>query len=334
MKDLKSSDLFMKAINKNNEIFGRINTILYGTIPGSKSDIAVINNEIFPDIKRKIIDKRRDEISANIGMAISQHKLVLLMLPPEKRLMDAVPFIIYKQDGIRRVAINMSNVVIARKLENGQIIYDMSDNVNKIYVLLHSAYLALTKLDVKQTLSPSALYSSAVLWAEMFNKPIYDAVGLHNHDRKEAFMYFAMKFFLLYMMECPKAQADSIVMKYVEKKNDLIIHMEDIIETRNLPIYSGLLPFLETLFNNEVSAIKGLQVNTISKSMNTSFYLRNFTQSFGSSALLALCSYPYFVFVIIAAISKCRLVKDKSFDRIFSNNQKMANALLVDLMRG
>ena len=87
------------------------------------------------------------------------------------------------------------------------------------------------------------------------------------------------------------------------------------------------------LTNNEITMIKGVRVNNVENVMNVSFYLQKFDQTFHRNALLSLCSFPYFIYTIIAATSKCNLVKDKSFDRIFKDNGAVVNRLLVAILK-
>ena len=330
MRKLIESDLFLNQFNKGNAILGKVNAILSGV----EKETYILNEILYGEIKKKIIDKRKDKISAEFGNAIMDGRIILFTLPPEKRLTDVVPFFVYKQNGIRKVAINLSNIIVPKKTDTGDIEFELGDNVNEVYVLLHTAYITLEKLDEKSVLSPSVMYNSAVVWADMFNKPWFDAIGLNNRDRTDAFMYFAMKFFLVYFLDCKEQIAESIAMKYLETgKNDLILYMEEQIAFKELDIYSGMLPFISMLLNDEVTSIKGIRVNTISKAMNVSFYIMRFTQTYGSNALLSLCAYPYFVYTITAAMSKTRMVKYKSFERLFSDNQKTVNKLLVELMR-
>ena len=324
MRELKDSDIFSTVINKGNGIYAKINAIL-----GKVEPSVMILNEILSDeIKKKIVDKRRDQVSADMLTAVMQGRMVLFLVAPDKNITNALPFFIYKQQGIRKVAVNLTSYVVKDKLPDGSIDYNMGQYVNIIYSILHSAYLALDKFEPNTVLSPDALYYSAVLWAEMFNKPIFDVIGLQNIDRKKAFMYFAIRFFLGYFMECPETQIDSLSMKYIGKKNDLILYMDDYIANREVNLYEGIIPFCQLLFNSEFNCVVG-----INSKMNVTFYLARFNQSYSANALLSLCSFPYFIFVMVAAVSKCNLVKDKAFDRIFNDNKSMVNKLLISVLK-
>lgn len=329
MRELKDSDLFINNINHDNVIFGRINKIL----SGSESSTVILNDMLMPDIKRKIIDNRKEKIVSEIGYAIETGNMILFTTSPDKRLSDMVPFFVYKQNGHKKVAVNLASIVRPIKNPDEYVSYELGD-ANKVYSIIYGAYLALDKFDSKAIMSPAVLYDAAVIWAEMFNKPLFDAFGMGNKDRNTALMYFSIKFFLGYIMECDENQISSISNKYINgKKNDLILYMEEKIEDLNLNIYEGLIPYMKILFNDEVTKIRGIRVANVSNTMNVTFYLQKFVSSYSSNALLALCTFPYFIYVIVAAMGKTRMVQDKSFDRIFSNNSKEVNELLLKVAK-
>ena len=329
MLELKNSDVFNNYLNTNNSILGKVNMILTGAEPST----VFLNEVLFADIKRKIIDRRRDPVVTKMGNAIVEGRIVLFAVAPEKNISSAIPFFVYKQDGRKKVAVNLTSVVIRSKDESGNVVYDLGDNVNKVYSMIYSAYLALDVFDPKAILTQDALTYSAIIWADMFTKPVYDVYGMNNLDRVKAFKYFAMKFFLGYYMECTENQINDIVMKYFKEKNQLIVTMEDIIAAKGLNLYDGFTQFCNIMFNNEITMIKGVRVNNVENVMNVSFYLQKFDQTFHRNALLSLCSFPYFIYTIIAATSKCNLVKDKSFDRIFKDNGAVVNRLLVAILK-
>lgn len=328
MRSYKDSDIFVNTINKNNVVLGKVNAIL----TGAERDVTVLNEILYPDIKRKLIDKQKTKTMYDIGKAIEDGRIVLITLPPDKKLTDAFPFFVYKQNGLKRVCINISYVVYQKKLDTGEISYDISDNVVKLKILLISAYLALDAFHDKMMPTQNTLEGSAILWAEMFNKPLFNVVGLNNKDTYDTFMYMAIKFFLVYFIECSTERAEKIATKYIGAKNPKLLYMEGEIEARGLNMYESVAAFVHILCNDELSMNKGIRVNTMSKAMGIGNYLTNFVNMFGSSSLMALASYPYFVYVLLAANSKCKLIKDKSFDNIFKDHSKLTNRLLIGLL--
>ena len=328
MRKLIDSDIFSQIINKGNRVLGQIPMIL------PPSGVGVMLNEpLHNDIKRKIVDKKRSAIATAILDAIDTGELILIYTPPEHRLSDMIPFIAFKNKGIRRVLVNFSSIVRVTRLNDGTPDYDLGENVNKAYVLLHSAYLTLEQFTDNAVMSADVVYDSAVLWAEMFNKPLFDVIGLNNTDRREAFMYLGMKFFSVYFMGCSEDQAEKTAMKYLKQKNQMLVDILDNIKAADIDIYAGVQAFLTTLLNDEITSIKGVKVNNMSNAVDISFYIRKFSQTYGSNALLSLCSYPYFIYAITAAMGKCNMVKDKSFERFLKYHQKIANKLVIEVQK-
>ena len=332
MLTLKDSDLFNSIINKDNVIFGKINLILSDKT-GKLSGAVILNNILYPDIKRKIVDRQKNPMITKMANAIVNGKMVLFALPPEKNLPDVIPFFTYKKDGVRQVAVNLTSVVYRTKDDADNIIYDLADNVDKVYAILYSAYLALDVFEDNAIMSHDTLYYAAVIWADIFTKPLYASFGMHNNDRNKALKYFAMKFFLGYYMQCSENQIDELTKKFIDKKNPLILYMEDKIYEKGYNLYEGFIPFCRILFDAEVTMTKGIRVNNLENTMNVTTYIQSFSSRYHKNALMMLCSFPYFIYVLIAASSKCNIMKDKSFDSIFKDEGTMLSKLLLSILR-
>lgn len=330
MRRLVDSDIFKFQINKGNAVTGRIMNFLKGGVPGS----AIINDAVYADLKKKILNRKKDKITNAYMNAIAEQDMILFTVPPEYRIPEFLPFMTFRRDGESKVLVNLSNHVLVTKNDlTNDLEYDITDHVNSINVILRSAYLALTTLAPEEELSPDALYFSAVLWADMFNKPLFDVVGFHDTQKYDAFTYFAMKFFLLYFMDCSEDKAESLISKCIPVKNDLVLFMLEQIERKDLHPFNGISDYLRTIFNNEVTSMKGIRINGLDKAMNVSFFLEKFSRIYSSNAFLSICAYPYFVYVLMSATSKCGTVKDKSFDRLFTDKKAMRDRLFVLLER-
>lgn len=298
--------------------------------------MVLLNDKLYGDIKKKIVEKKREVTATKILECIANGKLALYAVDKGANdLPDAIPFFVLKntQLGTRFAAVNLTNVVMREKLDDGSISYEIGDNINRLYVILLSAYLAVEKFDPKVSLPSNLMSEAAVLWAEIFNKPLYDAVGLNNKDRKDAYMYFAMKFFLVYFLDCDEKYAESVAMAYIGTKSDFLLGMIEKIELKGINIYDGVLSLLNTLINDEITSIRGLKVKTLTGAIDTNFYLNKFTMAYSSNAFLTLCSFPYFVFTVVAAVSKTNIVKDKSFDWVFSHNIKLLNQFIANIKK-
>lgn len=329
MRKLINSDIFAQELNKNNRILGKINMILSGT-DGS----IILNNILYPEIERKMISKKKDKISVNIGQAINNGTIILVYNTPDKKLSSIVPFITFTKHGILRVLVNMSDIVQVIRLEDGTNDYSIDDTVNKVYSILVASYLAVSKFTEKDVLYPSFAANAAILWASMFNKPLYGVIGLNNSDRKPTYMYFSIKFFLIYYLNYKEEQAEKVAMSYIKNKNMLLLDMEDKIHDRGIQLYNdGVINFLHHILNNEISGITGVRTKDMQQSINVTSYISNFSQSYGSNALLSLCSFPYFAYTVFSAYAKTGMMRDKSFIRVFDENKQLLNRFLVDMTR-
>ena len=322
MRKLKDSDIFTVFINRDNSILGRINSILQNAEPST----VILNKYIYQDIKRYIVDKYKEESVNKMANMISSGQIVIFRVDPPSNISSAIPFFVYKRNGVTHAAVNLTGVVKEIKLNDGSIQYELVENAKKAYNILMSAYLAVSKFTEKTTILPDLAYHSAIVWAEMFNTPLFDIVGLHNTDRRDAFMYFAIKFFLKYYVDYPEQMIENSALKFIGKKNQLIFDMEEAIERKDLDIYKDMSSFIRMLCDNEITGVKGIN-------MNLQMYITKFASAYSSTALGALCTFPYFVFVIIAASSKTKLVKDKAFDRVFKATHKSLAKMLMLLTK-
>lgn len=332
LRKLTQSDFFMAEVNKNNALLGRANKIISGMEPSAK----ILNGILYPEIKKKIIHARKEKSILDMGRAIEENRVLLFTIDdPSKKLPDLLPFMQYNRniDGSSRdeVAVNITSYVRPYKDGTGVETYDISD-ISKIFSVVYPAYLSTSRFATTSIIDPDVLYDSAVLWAAMFNKVPFDVMGLHNPERLDCFSYFAIQFFLSYIAGATKSQVESMSKKFVKnKKNDMILMIEEKIEEKNINIFEGLIPFMQTMFNDEITDIKGIRVTNMENRMNVSYYISRFVMCFGSNALLALCTFPYFIYVIISASGKSKIVKDKAFDNVFSKYRREFNRLIGNL---
>lgn len=324
---LKDSDFFNNYIDRNSTVMGRANAIV------RDPNTVILNQILFDEIKRKIIDNRKETSVYAMGKAIASGKLVLTMPQPTNKLPGMVPFLSYKSNGQPRMLVNMYDVVIPVKNPDDSTTYELAD-ANKAYSILYGAWLALEKLYPNAGVSSNTIYYAAILWADMFTKPLYDTIGMNNQDRNIAFMYFAMKFFMKYIMQCKSDEmVDSMVKRYIPTKNDYILTMEENMNDLGEDPYTGFVKFIEVLFNDQITQIKGIRVNTLDHQINMTYYVQRFISTFDQNAILALCTFPYFMYVIIASVGRTGMLKDKAFDRIFAMHKTELHKLLIEIQK-
>ena len=333
MKGVKKVRLFTESdifdyLNKDNVLQSRIFKIL-----NNKSGALVINEKLKPDLDT--IQKVYRETSTLMFLsAIKANQILLVDIPLEYNLPECLPFIKHKKDGKKRIIINVSQYVNKRKdPETGDIEYSM--DVKKLYVLCLSGYIYLKLLYKDTVLPPDTIKYSAFIWARMFNKVLIKTIGLStNKERYEAFMYFAIRFFMKYYLECPDIVVDNISSSYLKNgKSYLIEFMETKISDLNIDPYESFSAFCSTLFNNEISNIKGIRVNNINENINISFYIKKFIDMYNLSAAMSLSSYPFFLFTIIASYNWTGICNDRSMEDIVQYDKKEVPKLLNSIYK-
>jgi hypothetical protein len=279
----------------------------------------------------------KDPSVIKIANAIKDGSIILVKNPPELALPKCLPFMKFKQNGVRKVLVDLT-LYIREEKDTDVSHTEYHIDVTLLYALTLPAYLSLTLLDETSTMSSDVLYNAALLWSKMFNKVLVRAIGLAtNRDRYIAFVYFGMRFFLKYYMEATDATIDSLASKYLEgnQNNYVITFMTEKINALGLneKLYNSFTEFCTVIFNNDVSNIRGIRVSNIADSINTQFYVSQFITLYRFEALLSLANFSYFLFVLISVDSHADICSDKSIDDIIKDDKKLLPKLMTALYR-
>ena len=173
-----------------------------------------------------------------------------------------MPFIKYKVQDEQKVAIDITQYATVKKIKDSEDL-DVVMDTKKLYVFIISAYLYLRTFN-RNTILPSKLAkSSAIVWAKLFCKILEMKVGLAtNRERHDAFMYYAMMFFLVNIIEYNEEAAKAIAKSYFKTGvvNSTIGYIETQIENRNLPIYATFEDFCKIMFDPEITGIRTMRL--------------------------------------------------------------------------
>lgn len=327
MRTFTESDIF-EYLDKGNVLQNKIFKIL-----ASEADAVILNNKLETDIK-SMLKIFKEAITLKAVNAINSGDIILVKLPIDYNLPECLPYIKHRKDNKERIIINVTKYVTEVKDRETEEI-DYSIDIKKLYSLCIPGYLYLKLLDKTYTPSPDAMRISATIWARMFNKVLIRTIGLTtNKERYEAFMYFSIRFFLKYYLNASDMVVETISTSYlVNGKGYLIDYMESKIKDLNLNPYNSFSDFCSTLFNNEVSNIKGIKVNNLEEKINLSFYLRKFIDMYNISATMALSSYPFFIFTIFSAFNWANVCNDRAFEDIVYYDKKELPKLLIALYK-
>lgn len=331
MRKFTQSDIFINYINKGDAIQKKIFDVASGKITST-----ILNDILASDIER--LNRKRSNKEPTLLRAIGAVKsgnIILIKLNPEDRLPDFLPYFKYKKNGRNRVIIDVSKYLYEDKdPTTNESEYHFSD-INVLYTFLLTAYIYLTLLDEDVVLPPDAIKYSASIWARLFTQIIFKAGMISNADRRDAFNYFAMRFFMTYYLNCPPVIVDSISVNYLPGgvKNQVISDMEYEIETLNLHPNNSFVDFCTTMFNNKVTNIKGLRVKNVENSINVSFFIESFRNMYGNSSLMSLCSYPFFLMLIIDGLTGSNICRDRGLENVIKYDLKEVTKLLNSLYK-
>lgn len=331
MLNLTDSDVF-KLQDSTGVLSKKIQAVLQKGMSGQPGkDIIILNTDLADSIQNM---KRlyNEPIVLDIMKAVQSGDLLLVKLSIEYSIPKCLPFIRFKaSNGKTKVMVNLTPYLDVKKDSLGKEVYSIS--AQKLYPILISAYLTMSKFDERFMLPSNALSSSAYIWAAMFNKILCKTVALGtNKDRYDAFMYFAMKFFCIYIVQTPEQIAENIARGYLLKKGlknfPMLDDMLQKINERGLNPYGDFGDFCHVLFNNEITNLRVTSSERASSAINETLFINRFVDQYTYTALMSLASYPYFLFTILNTVLKTRVVNDLAFQDIISDKEYSAIKLL------
>ena len=158
-----------------------------------------------------------------------------------------------------------------------------------------------------------------------------ERIFVGNPEREEAFMYFAMRFFMIYYLETSPAIVDKISGEYIQNtKSKYILMIESNLNQKGINLYQDWTTFAYTMFSNEITNIRAIT----NVEMNAEQYLRRFSASMGrDGAYLALWSADYFFYCLFVTYNKAYILNDRAWDVIVNENTKIMPKILGGLYR-
>ena len=225
-----------------------------------------------------------------------------------------MPFIKYKVQDEQKVAIDITQYATVKKIKDSEDL-DVVMDTKKLYVFIISAYLYLRTFN-RNTILPSKLAkSSAIVWAKLFCKILEMKVGLAtNRERHDAFMYYAMMFFLVNIIEYNEEAAKAIAKSYFKTGvvNSTIGYIETQIENRNLPIYATFEDFCKIMFDPEITGIRTMRLKNSNDRITLEYFVSQYITMYHVTSAFSLAAYPYFIWMVISACNWAYLFNDKT----------------------
>ena len=243
-----------------------------------------------------------------------------------------MPFIKYKVQDEQKVAIDITQYATVKKIKDSEDL-DVVMDTKKLYVFIISAYLYLRTFN-RNTILPSKLAkSSAIVWAKLFCKILEMKDGLvTNRERHDAFMYYAMMFFLVNIIEYNEEAAKAIAKSYFKTGvvNSTIGYIETQIENRNLPIYATFEDFCKIMFDPEITGIRTMRLKNSNDRITLEYFVSQYITMYHVTSAFSLAAYPYFIWMIISACNWAYLFNDKTIEPVASEEY---NTIMTELWK-
>lgn len=324
MRSYNNSDIFIR-MNSGGSIYNQLTAAVRGI-----DDRCVLNRKIQDNLdtlqrayKETLVLKAID--------AVKNFEIILVAMPIDKRFPANIPYIKTKRQGKDCVIVDISKYVVVKRNENGTITEAKCD-IPKLYNLLIPAYIALNVLNEQNVISTETTKWMSFLWAKLFNKVLMSQkVFVGNQERYEAFMYFAMRFFMFYYMDTPQVIVDKISGEFINNtKSNYILMIESNLAQKKINLYQDWTTFAYTMFSNEITNIHAIT----NVDMNTEQYLRLYSNYMGKDgAYLALWSADYFFYCLFVTFNKAYILNDRAWDVIVNENAKIMPRILSGLYK-
>lgn len=277
----------------------------------------VVNEKLEATTLARFAMTFKEPIALKALNAVRAGDIVLFIAKPEYNLPESIPFFRYSlKGGAAKIAVNLTNIASIEedKVDPNNTSY-MVDDMRKLYAMLISAYIML-RIPEPGDYPIKAIEYGAMMWARMFCKVLNRTIGLStNKERYEAYYYFAARFFLIYLVGVPDATVDSISTALLKNgyKSPLIVMIEEKIANEKIDMYANFTTFCSVLFNNDVSGVKGARMIAANpnESLNVSFFLRRFVDSYNQSAVMSLAYLPYFTWMVTCTLKKAYMMNIK-----------------------
>ena len=266
------------------------------------SGMYIVTKEIDYDL-RTIEKVFKDPLTIATIQAINKGEILpIIAKHPAEAMPVYMPFIKYKSASGLKIAVDITQYSnIKTDAVNEEI--SVSIDRRKLYVLLVTAYMYLYHSDKTSVLTPRLMQITAMDWAKVFTKVFDVKLGLStNRERKDAFMYLAMKYYLINILEAPEGVVDSIALLAFKDKirNSLCKQIEATIQERQIDLYSNLTTFVTTLLNADITGLKHSRAK-ITQDVGFQFYMKEYITMYGVSAGFGLASFPYFLWMLLSA---------------------------------
>lgn len=286
-----------------------------------KGGMINLNTEFAPQLAniKKIYN---DVLTIKALEAVANGSIILFSAKNPRHCMPSyMPFIKYKSGDKQYVAVDLTKWVVLKPIKGADEEYDATIDVKKLYCFIITAYLYQSKFDRDTQLSSKLAKSSAIVWAKLFCKVLEMKVGLAtNKDRHDAFMYFAMMFFLINIIDYNRESAENLAKSFFKSNtvSPTVRYIEAAVDDKNIDMYESFETFCGTLFNPDITGLRSLRLRGTNNVINVEYYVSQYITLYHLTSALSLAAYPYFIWMVISTCNWAYLFNDKTIEAIAS----------------
>lgn len=325
MKLVNESSIY-KAITKDKE--AELNIIKRNLVSGGMLDLKSLLLYKLEEI-RKTRSGKLTELALNDVM---NGNIILFSAKDRSANMPSyMPFIKYKASAGSKIAVDLTTHVRLTTTDKGEVA-DIESN--KLYAFIISAYLYLHTFE-KDTVLPNKLAkASAIMWGKLFCKILEAKVALAtNKERHEAFMYYAMMFFLINIVEYNPVISKEMVKSYFRAgmTNSIIANVDNYVETYEIDLYESFETFCKVMFDPNVTGIRTMRLKKSNDIITLEFFMRQYITMYNKTSVLSLASFQYFVWMIISAKVGCFIFNDRVLKPIVDSNEY--NVMMTEIYK-
>ena len=236
-------------------------------------------------------------------------ELILIYSPSNVKLPSTMPFFLTKKSNSDIIAIILVDLHGSMNKEGS-----INIDVKKLYCIMESAYIAklcFLNANAIQVSSTIMTYGS-IIYANMFTRVLNKKYALNVDKNKfNKVIFLSSKFFLLNLLNRPDSDMIfNYCLKNCTEGNKFILNeINDMLKQDD---FNNLSTFINILAKPEI----GLNF----KDLTIRNYLESFINMYDGSALLALESFPYFMYNILAVINGAYLNNQYILEDIVQSN--------------
>ncbi len=279
--------------------------------------VPVVTGKVGKDVTSELSEEleslpkfyRNDPIVLKALQMVENGSLRFVYGDPDKMLPAFMPFVtVMTKDGPAVIFDLTSSTFVYKQDRYTKAEYCDMD-IRQLYSMCMTAVFV---IDMgKNTILPSTVNgTTAMWWAKMFCKVLNRHMNLNaNRDLYNTFLYLAMKYYLINILELSEKLADETASnQFRDGKTTMMRTIEGKMLQLAPDAYSSFASFCSAIFNYEITGLGGMRANN--SSMNMSTFISLFIGIYDIKSLFTLATFPYFLYMAIATNNA-----DRGFNR-------------------